>query len=152
MAMTVQQIHPVAHLPLVLGVLRRLERRLVIDRLIPPHPAYQLSCGSRGRSLGPRDSGWASRSSQGGETVGSAGDAGAKQPGLTRAALNDYRWAIRGAVYGQFNTVYSAVASTHWRSMPLPHHGCIRTRRLLPCMEHTQTNRRPQEPPAGLWP
>ena len=25
MAMTVQQIHPVAHLPLVLGVLRRLE-------------------------------------------------------------------------------------------------------------------------------
>jgi hypothetical protein len=39
MAITVQQIHPVAHLPLVLGVLRRLEVATVIDRLIPPHPA-----------------------------------------------------------------------------------------------------------------
>ena len=45
MAMTVQQIHPVAHLPLVLGVLRRLEVATVIDRLIPPHPAHGLSCG-----------------------------------------------------------------------------------------------------------
>src|ERR1041385_7801011 len=35
MAMTVQQMHPVAHLPLVLGVLRRLEVATVIDRLIP---------------------------------------------------------------------------------------------------------------------
>src|SRR5256886_17441768 len=45
MAITVQQIHPVAHLPLVLGVLRRLEVATVIDRLIPPHPAHGLSCG-----------------------------------------------------------------------------------------------------------
>src|SRR5215475_5476225 len=45
MAMTVQQIHPVAHLPLVLGVLRRLEDATIIDCLIPPHPAHGLSCG-----------------------------------------------------------------------------------------------------------
>lgn len=45
MATTIQQIHLVAHLPLVLGVLRRLEVATVIDRLIPPHPAYGLSCG-----------------------------------------------------------------------------------------------------------
>ena len=45
MATTVQQIQPVAHLPLVLGVLRRLEVATVIDRLIPPHPAHGLSCG-----------------------------------------------------------------------------------------------------------
>src|SRR5919109_3470725 len=45
MAMTVQQIHPVAHLPLVLGVLRRLEVATLIDDLIPPHPAHGLSCG-----------------------------------------------------------------------------------------------------------
>jgi hypothetical protein len=44
MAATVQQIYPVAHLPLVLGVLRRLEVATVIDRLIPPHPAHGLSC------------------------------------------------------------------------------------------------------------
>ena len=36
MATTIQQIHPVAHLPLVLGVLRRLEVATVIDRLINP--------------------------------------------------------------------------------------------------------------------
>src|SRR5437588_12716930 len=45
MAVSVQQIHPIAHLPLVLGVLRRLEVATVIDRLIPPHPAHGLSCG-----------------------------------------------------------------------------------------------------------
>jgi hypothetical protein len=45
MAMTVQQIHPVAHLPWVLGVLRRLEVATLIDDLIPPHPAHGLSCG-----------------------------------------------------------------------------------------------------------
>src|SRR5215211_5298356 len=63
MAVSVQQLHPVAHLPLVLGVLRRLEVATVIDRLIPPHPAHVLSCG-RGALL---------------------------QPGLTRASLHDYR-------------------------------------------------------------
>ena len=36
MVTTIPQIHPVAHLPLVLGVLRRLEVATVIDRLIPP--------------------------------------------------------------------------------------------------------------------
>jgi hypothetical protein len=45
MAVSVQHIHPIAHLPLVLGVLRRLEVATVIDRLIPPHPAPALSCG-----------------------------------------------------------------------------------------------------------
>ena len=45
MAIAVEQIHPVAHLPLVLGVLRRLEVATMIDHLIPPHPAHSLSCG-----------------------------------------------------------------------------------------------------------
>jgi hypothetical protein len=45
MAIAVQQIYPIAHLPLVLGVLRRLGGATVIDRLIPPHPAHVLSCG-----------------------------------------------------------------------------------------------------------
>lgn len=34
MALTVQQIRPVAHVPLVLGTLRRLEVATVIDSLI----------------------------------------------------------------------------------------------------------------------
>src|SRR5262249_52323361 len=45
MAIAVQQLAPIAHLPLVLGVLRRLEVATVIDRLIPPHPAHGLSTG-----------------------------------------------------------------------------------------------------------
>ena len=45
--MSVQQSSPLAHLLLVLGVLRRLEVAPIIDRLIPPHPAHGLS-GGRG--------------------------------------------------------------------------------------------------------
>jgi hypothetical protein len=45
MAIAVQQIYPVAHLPLVLVVLRCLAVATVIDRLLPPHPAHVLSCG-----------------------------------------------------------------------------------------------------------
>jgi hypothetical protein len=39
MAIAVQQSHPIAHLPLVLGVLRRLEIVTILDWLIPPHSA-----------------------------------------------------------------------------------------------------------------
>src|SRR5207249_7582075 len=45
MPVSVQQSYPIAHLPLVLGVLRRLGVATVIDGLIPPHPAHGLSCG-----------------------------------------------------------------------------------------------------------
>jgi hypothetical protein len=45
MAIAVQQSDPIAYLPLVLGVLRRLEVATVIDRLLPPHPGHVLSCG-----------------------------------------------------------------------------------------------------------
>ena len=51
MALTVQQIRPVAHLPLVLGVLQRLEVATVIDSLITPHPAHVLSTGRGGEAL-----------------------------------------------------------------------------------------------------
>src|SRR5262252_10646856 len=52
MALAVQQISPVAHLPLVLGVLRRLDVATVIDRLLPPHPAHVLSAGRGVEALG----------------------------------------------------------------------------------------------------
>ena len=45
MAITVQQIRPVAHLPLILGVVRKLDIATIIDDLIPPNPANVLSCG-----------------------------------------------------------------------------------------------------------
>ena len=52
MAIAVQPVAPIAHFPLVLGILRRLEVAPVIDRLIPPHPAHGLSCGRGVAALG----------------------------------------------------------------------------------------------------
>jgi hypothetical protein len=45
MAIAVSEIRPVAHLPLVLGLLRKLEVMAVIDTLCPPHPEDVVSCG-----------------------------------------------------------------------------------------------------------
>jgi len=38
MAASVHAIRPVAHLPLLLGMLRQLKVASIIDDLIPPHP------------------------------------------------------------------------------------------------------------------
>jgi hypothetical protein len=45
MAVAVSEMRPVAHLPLILGLLRKLEVATIIDRLLPPHPDNVLSCG-----------------------------------------------------------------------------------------------------------
>jgi hypothetical protein len=45
MAVAIQQISPVAHLSLVLGVVRKLNVAALIDTFCPPHPAHVLSCG-----------------------------------------------------------------------------------------------------------
>jgi transposase len=45
MAIAMHQIRPVAHLPLVLGVVRKLNVAALIDTFCPPHPAHVLSCG-----------------------------------------------------------------------------------------------------------
>ena len=38
MAIVVSEVRSVAYLPLVLGMLRKLEVMAVIDTLLPPHP------------------------------------------------------------------------------------------------------------------
>ena len=45
MTVSMSRLAPVAHLPLVLGVLRKLEVAQLIDTLIPPNPAHVLSNG-----------------------------------------------------------------------------------------------------------
>jgi hypothetical protein len=45
MAAVIQQISSVAHLPLVLGVIRKLTAASIIDTFCPPHRANVLSCG-----------------------------------------------------------------------------------------------------------
>ena len=45
MAVSMQQSSPVAHWPVVLGVIRKRNVASLIDTLCPPHPAPVLSCG-----------------------------------------------------------------------------------------------------------
>lgn len=45
MVVSVSNIRPVAHLPLILGMLRKLDVASIIDALLPPNPANMLSCG-----------------------------------------------------------------------------------------------------------
>src|SRR5499425_2104271 len=112
MATTVQQIHPIAHLPLVLGVLRRLEVATVIDRLIPPHPAHGLSCGRGVEALVLAILDGHHALYKVGRRLEERGMVALLQPGLTRAALNDYRLGhILDALFAaNLNKVFSAVA------------------------------------------
>jgi transposase len=112
MAATIQQIHPVAHLPLVLGVLRRLEVATVIDRLIPPHPAHGLSCGRGVEALVLAILDGHHALYKVGRRLEERGMVALLQPGLTRAALNDYRLGhILDALFAaNLNGVFSAVA------------------------------------------
>jgi transposase len=112
MAIIVQQIHPVAHLPLVLGVLRRLEVATLIDGLIPPHPAHGLSCGRGVEALVLAILDGHHALYKVGKRLEERGIVTLLQPGLTRAALNDYRLGhILDALFAaNLNKVFSAIA------------------------------------------
>src|ERR671939_254188 len=112
MAMTVQQIHPVAHLPLVLGVLRRLEVATVLDRLIPPHPAHKLSCGRGVEALVLAILDGHHALYKVGKRLEERGMLALLQSGLTRAALNDYRLGhiLEALFAANLNTVFHALA------------------------------------------
>ena len=112
MPVIVQQSHPIAHLPLVLGVLRRLEVATVIDDLIPPHPAHGLSCGRGVEALVLAILDGHHALYKVGRRLEERGMVALLQPGLTRAALNDYRLGhILDALFAaNLNTVFNAVA------------------------------------------
>jgi transposase len=114
MAMTVQQIHPVAHLPLVLGVLRRLEVATLIDGLIPPHPAHGLPCGRGVEALVLAILDGHHALDKVGKRLEARGMLALLQPGLTRAALHDYRLGhlLEALLAANLNKVYSVVALT----------------------------------------
>src|SRR5919198_2444248 len=112
MAMTVQQIRPVAHLPLVLEVLRRLEVATIIDRLIPPHPAHVLSCGRGVEALVLAILDGDHALYKVGRRLEERGMVSLLQPGLTRASLHDYRLGhILDALFAaNLNRVFGAIA------------------------------------------
>ena len=95
MAMMMQQISPVAHLPLVRGVVRTLNGAARLETCCPPHPAQVLSCG-RGVAalvLAILD-GHHARSTVGAR-LEERGRFPLLQPGLQRAARQDDRLGQR---------------------------------------------------------
>src|ERR671933_596262 len=112
MAVSVQQIRPVAHLPLVLGILRRLEVATVIDSLIAPHPAHVLSAGRGVEALVLAILDGDHALYKVGQRLEERGMLDLLQPGLTRASLHDYRLGhILDALFAaNLNKVFSAIA------------------------------------------
>ena len=91
MAMPIQQISPVAHFPLVLGVIRKLHVAALIEPFCPPPPAPVLSGGRGVEALllaildGPH------ALDKVGARLEDRGMFPLLQPGLTRTALYDSR-------------------------------------------------------------
>jgi len=111
MALTVQQIRPVAHVPLVLGVLRRLEVATVIESLIAPHPAHVLSTGRGVEALVLAILDGDHALYKVGQRLEERGMLDLLQPGLTRASLHDYRFGhiLKALCAAHLNKVYSAI-------------------------------------------
>ena len=111
-AVAVQQMFPLAHVPLGLGVLRRLEVATVIDRLIPPPPAHVLSCGRGVDAFVLAILEGQHALSKVGQRLEERGMLDLLQPGLTHASLHDYRFGhILDALFAaNLNKVLSAIA------------------------------------------
>src|SRR5215510_13743389 len=112
MAIAVQQMHPVAHVPLVLGVFRRLEVAAVIDRLLPPHPAHVLSSGRGAGALVRAILDGDHALYKVGQRLEERGMVALLQPGLTRVSLHDSRLGhiLDALCAANLNTVFGAVA------------------------------------------
>jgi hypothetical protein len=91
MAIAVQQMYPVAHLPLILGVLRRLEVATVSDRLLPSQPPPGLSCGCGVAALVLALLDGDHALSKVGKRLAERGMLHLLPPGFTRASLHAYR-------------------------------------------------------------
>jgi transposase len=112
MAVTIQQISPVAHLPLVLGVIRKLQVAALIDTFCPPHPAHVLSCGRGVEALLLAILDGHHALYKVGARLEERGIISLLQPGLTRASLHDYRLGqILDALFAaHLNRVFGAIA------------------------------------------
>ena len=112
MGITVHQIRPVAHLPLILGVVRKLDIATIIDGLIPPNPANVLSCGRGVEALILAILDGHHALYKVGARLEERGLLSLLQVGLERTALNDYRLGqILDALFAaNLNRVFGAIA------------------------------------------
>jgi transposase len=112
MTVTIHQISPVAHLPLVLGVVRKLQVAALIDTFCPPHPANVLSCGRGVEALLLAILDGHHTLYKVGARLAERGMWPLLQPRLTSTALHDYRLGqILDALFAaNLNRVFGAVA------------------------------------------
>jgi transposase len=112
MALPMQQISPVAHLPLVLGVVRKLNVAALIDTFCPPHPAHILSCGRGVEALLLAILDGHHALYKVGARLEERGMLPLLQPGLARASLHDYRLGqILDALFAaNLTRVFGAIA------------------------------------------
>jgi hypothetical protein len=112
MVVTVQRVPALAHLPVVLGVVRRLDIAAVIDRLLPPHPAHVLSCGHGVEALLLAILAGHQALYKVGARVAEGGMLPRLQAGLARASRNDYRLGqiLEALLAANLNRVVGAMA------------------------------------------
>ena len=112
MAIAIQQISPVAHLPLVLGVVRKLKVAALIDTFCPPHPAHVLSCGRGVAALLLAILDGHHALYKVGARLEERGMVPLLQPGLNRTSLHDYRLGqILDTLFAaHLNRVFGALA------------------------------------------
>jgi transposase len=112
MAITIQQISPVAHSPLVLGVVRTLNVAALIETFCPPHPAHILSCGRGVEALLLAILDGHHALYKVGARLEERGMLPLLQDGLERASLNDYRLGqiLEALFAAQLNRVFGAIA------------------------------------------
>jgi len=124
MAVSVQEIRPIAHLPLVLGVLRRLEVATIIENLIAPHPQHVLSTGRGVEALVLAILDGDHALYKVGQRLDERGMLALLQPGLTGASLHDYRLGhILDALFAaNLNKIFSTIAlkTLEVYAMPAP--------------------------------
>jgi transposase len=122
MAVAIQQVSPVAHLPLVLGVIRKLNVAALIDTFCPPHPAHVLSCGRGVEALLLAILDGHHALYKVGARLEDRGMVPLLQPGLTRASLHDYRLGqILDALFAvNLNRVFGAIALNALEVYALP--------------------------------
>jgi transposase len=112
MAVSVSSIRPVAHLPLILGMLRKLEVASIIDTVLPPHPAHVLSCGRGVEALLLAILDGHHVLYKVGARLEARGLLPLLQAGLSRASLNDYRLGqiLDSLFAANLNEVFGALA------------------------------------------
>ena len=112
MAVSVSGISPVAHLPLILGILRKLQVASRIDEMIPPHPDNVISCGTGVEALVLAILDGDHALYKVGSRLEERGMLPLLQAGLGRESLNDYRLGqiLDSLFAANLNSVFGALA------------------------------------------